>query len=350
MSVSATKTHNLRELFNVVDQRTLIISGFGYFIGKKSERLIIKKKKEVIAQYAMSDLDEIIITSRGASISTSLIKEACKRGIKICIWSNSYPNVMISSPQLAAFAEVKRAQFAALDKEIGLNLVKKALESKISNQAALIKYSIKNKKAGRTIHIMRYVHSIQHTLPLLNNVEGHSLAQARLQLLNIEATAARVYWKAFASVLRPGCGFEARDHESEDIVNISINYGYAILYSLTWMSILNAGLEPFAGFLHTDRPGKPSLVLDLSEPFKPRIVDKVVLSIINRRQKITLDDGMLSDDSKKLLSRGIIAELEKKEYYSGKRLTMRSIIQSNIYSVANMLKGNGNYEKYLFKW
>ncbi|MEM3829051.1 MAG: CRISPR-associated endonuclease Cas1, partial [Conexivisphaerales archaeon] len=307
------------------------------------------KKKETIAQYAMSDLDEIIITSRGASISTSLIKEACKRGIKICIWSNSYPNVMISSPQLAAFAEVKRAQFAALDNEIGLNLVKKSLESKISNQAALIKYSIKNRKAGTT-HIMRYVHSIQHALPLLNNVKGHSLAQARPQLLNIEATAARAYWKAFASVLRPGCGFEARDHESGDIVNISINYGYAILYSLTWMSILNAGLEPFAGFLHTDRPGKPSLVLDLSEPFKPRIVDKVVLSIINRRQKITLEDGMLSDESKKLLSREIISELQKKEYYSGKRLTIRSIIQSNIYSVANMLKGNGNYEKYLFKW
>ncbi|MEM3791238.1 MAG: CRISPR-associated endonuclease Cas1, partial [Candidatus Micrarchaeaceae archaeon] len=198
LSVSAAKAHSLRELFNVVDQRTLIISGFGYFIGKNSERLVIKKKKETIAQYAMSDLDEIIITSRGASISTSLIKEACKRGIKICIWSNSYPNVMISSPQLAAFAEVKRAQFAALDNEIGLNLVKKSLESKISNQAALIKYSIKNRKAGTT-HIMRYVHSIQHALPLLNNVKGHSLAQARPQLLNIEATAARAYWKAFAS-------------------------------------------------------------------------------------------------------------------------------------------------------
>ena len=341
---------NLSDLFNLVDQRTLIISGFGYFVGKQSGRLVIKKKRDVIAQYAMANLDEVIIMSRGIAISTSIINDACRHGIKICIWSNNYPNVMISSPQLAAFAEVKRAQFSSLGTKAGLNLVKSILESKISNQAALIKYSIKNKDPNTTTQMFRNVNEIESRLPILKAIKGSNLAQARTQLLNLEAIAAHAYWRAFRSALKVDYGFKGRDPSSIDSVNIALNYGYAILYSLTWMGILNAGLEPFAGFLHTDRPGKPSLVLDLSEPFKPRLVDRVVLSIVNRRKKLSSEDGMLNDASKKLLSGSVIAELNKREPYSGKRLTVRSILQGSIYSAANMLKKKGSYEKYLFKW
>jgi CRISPR-associated protein Cas1 len=50
---------------------------------------------------------------------------------------------------------------------------------------------------------------------------------------------------------------------ADDIVNSALNYGYAILTSFAWQSVINAGLEPFAGVLHTNRPGKPSLVLDI---------------------------------------------------------------------------------------
>jgi len=350
MSDVAVKDRDLNSLFNVLDERTLVVSGFGYFIGKKSGRIIIKKKKEVIAQYAMNNLDEIILMSKGVSISTSLINEACKHGIKICIWSNSYPNVMISSPQLAAFAEVKRAQFDALGKPMGLILVKDILESKISNQAALIKYFVKNKEEGDANHFVEKISEMENMAFRISKIEEENVNQARTTLLNIEANAAHIYWGAFADLLNRDYGFKGRDYDGADIINVALNYGYAILYSLMWMGILNAGLEPFAGFLHTDRPGKPSLVLDLSEPFKPRLVDKIILSIINRKKKIGLENSMLDDSSRELISSSIIGELNKRESYAGKKLTMRSIIQSNIYSVANFLKGHGKYIKYSFKW
>jgi len=57
-------------------------------------------------------------------------------------------------------------------------------------------------------------------------------------------------------------------------VNSALNYGYGILYGQVWGAVMNAGFEPFAGFLHLDRPGKPSLVLDLIEEFRQPIVDR----------------------------------------------------------------------------
>ena len=57
-------------------------------------------------------------------------------------------------------------------------------------------------------------------------------------------------------------------------MNALLNYGYGILYSQVWSALTLAGLEPFAGFLHVDRPGKPSLVLDFIEEFRQPIVDQ----------------------------------------------------------------------------
>ena len=116
------------------------------------------------------------------------------------------------------------------------------------------------------------------------------------------------------------------------------------------MSILNSGLEPFAGFLHTDRPGKPSLVLDLSEPFKPRIVDRTILSLINKHRKFIIENGRLDDRTRNLISESILKELNKRELYYGRKLTIGSIIQSNVYSVVNLLKKKGDYGTYSMKW
>ncbi len=116
------------------------------------------------------------------------------------------------------------------------------------------------------------------------------------------------------------------------------------------MTILNAGLEPFAGFLHTDRPGKPSLVFDFSEPFKQRIVDRPIMAIVNNKQHLKLDNGMLDAESKRLVSAKVLNEIYKKENYCGRNLTLMSILQSNIYSAVSELKGTGQYNEYKFKW
>jgi CRISPR-associated protein Cas1 len=336
--------------FKIVDNSNIIIGGFGYFIGKDHGRLIVKERGELVAQFPLTEVDNVIVTSRGINISSSLIDELCRRGAKLCFWTGGFPNVMITSARLSAFVEAKRAQFDAYNTSTGLILSKEIIRSKIHNQAAFLKYASKNLSSFEINRIIETTGKMESLRERVTEVSASKIDSARNELLLIEANAASLYWRAFQKLLKIETGFKGRNPIESDPLNIMFNYGYSIVYSLVWMCILNAGLEPFAGFLHTDRPGKPSLVYDLSDPFKQRLVDKVVLAIANRGRAISVSNRLLSDESRKLLSTSILSELNKKDDYAGKKLTMHSIIQKNIYSVVNQLKSTTKYEPYNMKW
>src|SRR5438477_161295 len=77
-----------------------------------------------------------------------------------------------------------------------------------------------------------------------------------------------------------GPGRETRG--AVDPLNSALNYGYGVLYAQVEQALILAGLDPYAGFLHADRPGKPSLVLDLIEEVRQTVVDRTVIGLVNR--------------------------------------------------------------------
>src|SRR5581483_10605339 len=111
-----------------------------------------------------------------------------------------------------------------------------------------------------------------------------------------------------------------------------------------------AGLEPFAGFLHVDRPGKPSLVLDLVEEFRQPVVDRAVIAHLNLGEEIKLSQGMLETETRKLLVSRILERLQSTELYQGKRYQVRSIIQMQARRLASSLRGDAIYKAFAFKW
>jgi CRISPR-associated protein Cas1 len=62
-----------------------------------------------------------------------------------------------------------------------------------------------------------------------------------------------------------------------------LNYGYGVLMGEVWRAVHYAGLDPYAGFLHADKPGKPSMVLDLMEEFRPHLVDRLVVKLVSKK-------------------------------------------------------------------
>jgi len=99
-------------------------------------------------------------------------------------------------------------------------------------------------------------------------------------------------------------------------------------------------LEPFAGFLHFDRPGKPSLVLDLVEEFRQPVVDRVVLAHVNLGESIKMQNGMLEAETKHAFADKIMARLLSPEPYRGKHYQIRSIIQQQARRAASFLRGD----------
>lgn len=115
-------------------------------------------------------------------------------------------------------------------------------------------------------------------------------------------------------------------------------------------AVLNAGLEPFAGFLHVDRPGKPSLVLDLVEEFHQPVVDRAVIAHLNLGEEVKLVQGMLETGTRKALVERVMERLLATETYQGKRYQVRSILQMQARRLASFLRGERVYKAFSFKW
>src|SRR5205085_8773066 len=103
-------------------------------------------------------------------------------------------------------------------------------------------------------------------------------------LLGIEGNGSAAYFGVFGKLLRGSMTFnQRRRRPPKDPVNAMLSLGYTLLQHQISAAIQVVGLDPYAGFLHQTRHGRPALALDLMEEFRPIIADSVVLNLINHR-------------------------------------------------------------------
>lgn len=337
------------------DTSQIILSGYGIFLSKKSERMLVRKGKDVIYQFPLFRLKDVVIASKGITISSDLIEELCLRGISLHFLSGTNkPYAMITSPMLTATIEARRGQLEALKDRRGLEFSKAIVYGKITNQERLLRYFgkyIKETDPERFNDIESIAREIKDLRGIAKTISGENIDDSRNTLIGLEGTAGRFYWEGVKEILTHRTEFFGRQTRGAiDPVNSLLNYGYGILYSTVWGALINAGLEPFAGFLHVDRPGKPSLVLDLIEEFRQPVVDRVVIAHINLGQDIKMTDGLLDADTRRVIGEKILGRLESLETYKGKKYQIRSIIQMQARNLASFLRGQNDYKPFTFKW
>ena len=101
---------------------------------------------------------------------------------------------------------------------------------------------------------------------------------------------ANIYFQGIKLMLPQNLGFTERNRRPpRDPVNSALSFGYHLLANEVMTAIAAAGLEPYAGFLHSDRSGRPSLVFDLIEEFRQPIVDRLVLRLFQKKILQPLD-------------------------------------------------------------
>jgi CRISPR-associated protein Cas1 len=113
---------------------------------------------------------------------------------------------------------------------------------------------------------------------------------------------------------------------------------------------MNAGLEPFAGLLHVDRPGKPSLVLDLVEEFRQPIVDRAVIALFTKGTTVAMREGLLDEQSRRLVAGAVLERLDGDVTFRGRRYRVKSVIQMQARALATALPGGAAYRPFAFKW
>ncbi|MDI6908116.1 MAG: CRISPR-associated endonuclease Cas1 [Thermoanaerobacterales bacterium] len=333
----------------------LVVEDFGVSLGKKSERLLIRQKGQVISETPFRDIEQITIASKGVSLSSDVIQECTEYGIQINFLSFSgKPYAKLASPNLTGTVETRRQQILAYLDERGVTLAKAFVDGKLKNQANVLKYFAKYRRttdAARFSEISGLLGIIDRLRGELAALHAPAIEQIRGQILAIEGRAAQHYWEGLKLLLDGGIEFDGRERRgATDPVNSALNYGYGILYSQVWGAVTLAGLDPFAGFLHTDRPGKVSLVLDLIEEFRPVAVDRVVVAMINKGTKIEMEEDRLADETRRELGRRITERLNAEESYEGKKHKLKFIIQKQARSIATFLRGEGKYRPFSGSW
>ncbi|MGQ9472365.1 MAG: CRISPR-associated endonuclease Cas1 [Candidatus Aminicenantales bacterium] len=337
------------------DASQLIISGFGIFLGKKSERLVVKHGQKAIYEFPFFRLNEVIVSSKGVSVSSDLIEEICQRGIRLSfLGGNGKPYAMISSPMLTATILSRREQIIAYSDHRGLELSKTIVQGKIKNQEKLLRYFgkyLKQSSPERFRKIDLITDKLRKIQGRIKSIKGKNIYEVRDIISGIEGISGRLYWEGVKEIVGQKIEFFGRVRLGAfDEMNSLLNYGYGILYSTVWGAVMNAGLDPFAGFLHTDRPGKPSLVLDLVEEFRQPVVDRVVISHINLGEAIKIEGGLLGPETRKVIGAKILERLESPVQFGGKTYKLRSIIQLQARNLCAFLRGERPYKCYSFKW
>ena len=337
----------------------LIVEEFGTHVGKHSERLQVERIKtgEKLVEAPLMHLETVLIATRGTSLSSDAIAACSENGIPIhFVSSRGEPYASVYSAGLTGTVATRRAQLLATTNVKGVELAKAIAIGKIRNQVNLLKYMAKyRKEKDPALHdeIRLLAAEVGDHEEEVSRLNGDTLDELRFQLLSAEGRAAQKYWQAIGQLLLADLAWPGRRTQgATDPLNSALNYGYGILYGAVERACVLAGLDPYAGFLHVDRPGKPSLVLDLIEEFRQPIVDKTVIGMVNKGMPVTLDEqGRLIPESRKLLANKVLERLDGAEQFEGKRHCLQSIIQMQARHVATFVRDERKgYEPFAMSW
>ncbi len=339
----------------------LIIDEFGSFVAKKSGRLSVTCQGEKRVEAPLMHLETVLISGRGVSLSSDVIEACAAEGIPIhFLSSRGQPVGSLYSAALTATVQTRHAQLLARDDRRGLAVALAVVEGKIRNQVNLLKYMSKNRKEKQPAiydAVRLLADEVQDHLAELDQLRIEprllSVDHCRGQLLSIEGRAAQKYWRAIGRLLLVEAGWPGRQTQgASDSFNAALNYGYGILYSQIERALVLAGLDPYAGFLHVDRPGKASLVFDLVEEFRQTVVDRTVMAIFNRGTAIEMDErGKLVVAARHDLAETVLKRLEAVELYEEKRHPLRQIIQMQARHLATFLRGErAVYAPFVSSW
>jgi len=268
----------------------------GAKIGKQGENLTVKYRGKPIASSRMIETSQICIYGN-VQISTQALRECCTHNIPICYFSGGGWFYGMTNGMGHKNVELRLKQYGvANDKRRSVLLAKRFIEGKMRNCRTLLRRNAENIPPAALSELSYWIEQAAKT---------HSLRS----LLGIEGSAARIYFLHFSKMLKQGDGGIEFDLHSRnrrpprDPINAMLSYAYAVLAKDIAITLLSVGFDPYLGFYHQPRYGRPSLALDIMEEFRPLVVDSVVISLINNGE-IKKDDFVQRGDAVSLTSSG----------------------------------------------
>ncbi|RLE57909.1 MAG: CRISPR-associated endonuclease Cas1 [Thermoprotei archaeon] len=327
---------------------TIIIKDYGVKLSYRRGMVVITKRGQVLDKVPLTTIEQIIVVTSGVALTSKLLRHCARNHIDIVVLDHrGEPIARLYPVTIGGTVLYRRAQYEAYNDHRGPHIARAIVMTKLRNQSNFLRYLAKNRKKTDPTTAEQLTDAAAKIIELtqqLIKVDNDKLSDdLRQKLLTIEGHGARVYWEALAQALPTYLHFPGRDQEGQDIVNRSLNYLYGVLKSVTWKATTLAGLDPYAGYLHIDRSGRPSLTLDLMEPLRPALVDRVIVSYVQRKQlkihEVMEDGGRLSPWYRTELIKALQERLQTRTTYLGKSVTREQVPYLQARNLARYLIG-----------
>ncbi len=334
----------------------LFIDSPGYKVGKSGMKIVVNFSDGERIERSVLTFSSLVLGGTG-SISTSALKLLADYNIPVVFVNSSGAYATLHPFFMHGTVIVRREQMLAYLDKRGVELSKAFVTGALANKEMVLRYLAKNREDSS--FLLRYADDINRLIERIKTIEGERVDNIRFELMGLEGEGARLYFEAISRILPKELGFNGRNRRPpRDPVNAMLSYGYIILNGIIALTVAKIGLEPFAGFLHVDRSGRPSLVLDLSEEFRQPIVDLTVIPMFSR-EWLKIDDFEFLDSGAVLIGREgkrkffnkFKEKLGSKTKYKGVKTTFEGAILMQTRDVARFLLGRiPKYDPFIFKW
>lgn len=255
------------------DAAPVYVSEQGAFIGKSEDRLSIRRRDQTTEFVRLLDASQVSIFGN-VQLSTQALRSLIERDIPVFYFTYGGRLIGVTTSLLGINAPLRCAQHRLAESpEESLRIARMVVAGKIKNQRTLLRRNASQLPSQVLTELAR-LWRLARTAP------------GAEQLLGLEGAAALLYFRHFAQMLNDPMGFDAHGRERRpppDPINALLSFLYSLLCKDALHAVLAIGLDPYCGFYHRLRAGRPSLALDLMEEFRPLIADSVVLSLVNNR-------------------------------------------------------------------
>jgi group II intron reverse transcriptase/maturase/CRISPR-associated endonuclease Cas1 len=320
----------------------LYVSQFGAYLGMSKNLITIKLKGKIVGKMPKRQCEQIIIAGKAISLSSNMVYLCVQEGIAIdFVDGRDRPFASLLSSK-NAYAKMSLMQLEFIEKKKNLALAKKFILGKSKNQLNYLKY------------LDRYHDDVAKQIELIEQKIKQNIKKATStsQLMGYEGEISSLYWQSLVTILQEKSNFKGRETRgAKDLVNASLNYGYAILYARVQNALLKAGLALHISFLHSLQDGKPTLVYDLIEEFRAFVVDRAVISMINKNEPLKLNSkGELSKESCHLIVQNVKERLGVYTKHKKASKKLETIIQDQAYLLARHVRGEEKYKAFIGKY
>ena len=294
---------------------TLYVTSENSYLALDGENIVVYEEKNEVGRLPLHNLEGIVSFGyRGTS--PALMGACADRNISLCYLTPQGKFLARVTGKVKGNVILRQQQYqSSQDEKISLSIAKNCILGKVYNARWILERAIRDH--SMQIDVIKVKSASEK---LKNSLEYIQNCQTKEQLRGYEGEAASVYFGVLDELIlqqKKDFTFQGRNKRPPlDNMNAMLSFVYTLLTNTITSALECVGLDPYVGYLHTDRPGRASLSLDLIEELRSVLADRFVLSLVNKKIvsgknfKKKENGAVLMDDE---LRKCLLTEWQKKK-------------------------------------